>query len=328
VTTLAFLFADRVRVNTATTGTGTINLGTAITGFRTFATAVTAGSLASGCSIYYAIEDTAGAWEIGTGVYTAGAPDTLTRVVGASSLGGTTALTLSGTAQIYLTLTALSTITALLSGGSINSTTIGASAATTGAFTTLSASSTVSGAGFTALVSPYAPIVSPSLTGTPLSITAATSTNTTQIATTAYVLGQVSTSTPAALGTAAVGTSLFYARADHVHLLPTRNTIDQGTQALTMGTSLATNCATGNIFTITLTSNATLANPTNLQPGAHYMWVIKQDGTGSRTLAYSTVFKWANTSPPTLTTAANAIDIITAISDGTSVYAVLSANFG
>jgi hypothetical protein len=294
---LSFLFADRVRVNTATAGTGTINLGTALTGFRTFAAAVTAGSLASGCSIYYCIEDTGGAWEIGTGVYTAGSPDTLTRVVGASSLGGTTALTLSGSAQVYLTLTALSTITALISGGSINNTPIGATTPSTGVFTTLTAN------------------------------TAAASTNTTQVATTAYVLGQVATATPSALGTAAVGTSLFFARADHVHLLPTRNTIDQGTVALTSGTTIATNCALGNIFTVTIGTNATLSNPTNLQPGAHYMWVIKQDSSGSRVLTYGTVFKWANAAVPTLTTAANSYDIITAISDGTSVFAVLSTNF-
>jgi hypothetical protein len=62
-----------------------------------------------------------------------------------------------------------------------------------------------------------APLASPSLTGTPLSTTAAVDTNTTQIATTAFVVGQASATSPAALGTATVGTSLKYARADHVH---------------------------------------------------------------------------------------------------------------
>ena len=63
----------------------------------------------------------------------------------------------------------------------------------------------------------YAPIASPTFTGTPLSTTAAADTNTTQIATTAYVIGQASSSNPIALGTVAAGTSLKYARADHVH---------------------------------------------------------------------------------------------------------------
>lgn len=63
----------------------------------------------------------------------------------------------------------------------------------------------------------YAPIASPTFTGTPLSTTAAADTNTTQIATTAFVLGQAGSSTPIVDGTAAVGTSLRYSRQDHVH---------------------------------------------------------------------------------------------------------------
>lgn len=63
----------------------------------------------------------------------------------------------------------------------------------------------------------YAKKASPAFTGTPTAPTAAADTNTTQLATTAYVLGQKGTTTPVMNGTAAVGTSLKYARADHVH---------------------------------------------------------------------------------------------------------------
>lgn len=62
-----------------------------------------------------------------------------------------------------------------------------------------------------------APLASPTLTGTPLSTTAAVDTNTTQIATTAYVIAQAASATPLANGTAAAGTSTRYARGDHVH---------------------------------------------------------------------------------------------------------------
>lgn len=55
------------------------------------------------------------------------------------------------------------------------------------------------------------------LTGTPTAPTAEADTNTTQIASTAFVLGQAGTSTPLADGTAAVGTSKKYARDDHRH---------------------------------------------------------------------------------------------------------------
>lgn len=62
-----------------------------------------------------------------------------------------------------------------------------------------------------------APLASPTLTGTPAAPTAAVDTNTTQIATTAFVVGQAGSSNPLINGTAAPGTSLRYARQDHVH---------------------------------------------------------------------------------------------------------------
>lgn len=55
------------------------------------------------------------------------------------------------------------------------------------------------------------------LTGVPTAPTAAVNTNTTQIATTAFVLGQASGAAPAALGTAQAGLATTYARGDHVH---------------------------------------------------------------------------------------------------------------
>lgn len=63
----------------------------------------------------------------------------------------------------------------------------------------------------------YAPLASPGLTGTPTAPTAAVNTNTTQIATTAFVLGQAGAATPIVNGTAAVGTATKFSREDHVH---------------------------------------------------------------------------------------------------------------
>ena len=62
-----------------------------------------------------------------------------------------------------------------------------------------------------------APLASPGLTGTPTAPTAAADTSTTQLATTAFVLGQAGATAPAMDGTAAVGASTRFARADHVH---------------------------------------------------------------------------------------------------------------
>jgi hypothetical protein len=58
---------------------------------------------------------------------------------------------------------------------------------------------------------------SPTFTGVPIAPTAAVGTNNFQIASTAFVIGQASATTPAMDSTAAVGTSTRYARADHVH---------------------------------------------------------------------------------------------------------------
>ena len=55
------------------------------------------------------------------------------------------------------------------------------------------------------------------LTGTPTTPTATEDTATTQIANTAFVLGQIATTAPAMDGTVAVGVSKKFARADHVH---------------------------------------------------------------------------------------------------------------
>ena len=63
----------------------------------------------------------------------------------------------------------------------------------------------------------YAPLASPALTGVPTAPTAAVDTSTTQLATTAFVTNQAASTAPIVDGTAAVGTSKRYARADHVH---------------------------------------------------------------------------------------------------------------
>jgi hypothetical protein len=62
---------------------------------------------------------------------------------------------------------------------------------------------------------------SPTLSGTPLSTTASADTNTTQIATTAFVVGQAGSASPTMNGVVAVGTSLRYSRQDHVHPIDT-----------------------------------------------------------------------------------------------------------
>jgi hypothetical protein len=66
-----------------------------------------------------------------------------------------------------------------------------------------------------------APKASPNFTGEPTAPTASADQNDTQIATTAFVLGQAASDNPVSNGTASSGTSTRYARADHVHPVDT-----------------------------------------------------------------------------------------------------------
>ncbi|MBL7670267.1 MAG: hypothetical protein JNM39_07250 [Bdellovibrionaceae bacterium] len=74
---------------------------------------------------------------------------------------------------------------------------------------------------------------SPTFTGAPLAPTAAADTNTTQIATTAFVLGQAASVAPGMDGTQAVGTSNRYARQDHVHPTDTSRAPAAGSASIT-----------------------------------------------------------------------------------------------
>jgi hypothetical protein len=87
---------NRAKMSTSTTGTGTITLGSAETGYQTFADA----GVADGDVVRYVIED-GNDWEIGSGTYTA-TGTTLSRTVSESS-NADAALNLTGSAVVFIT---------------------------------------------------------------------------------------------------------------------------------------------------------------------------------------------------------------------------------
>jgi len=79
---------------------------------------------------------------------------------------------------------------------------------------------------------------------------------------------------------------------------------------LTDAASIAVSMNTGNNFLVTLGGNRTLAAPSNATTGQTGSIYVVQDGTGSRTLSYNTVWKFQGGSVPVATTTSAGVDLI------------------
>ena len=109
----------------------------------------------------------------------------------------------------------------------------------------------------------------------------------------------------------------------------TNKTIEAGTftngyteEVNTANTSTAytISLANGSFQILTLTGNATITMPT-ATAGKSFILLLKQDGTGSRTVTWSTVV-WPGGTAPTITSTASKQDIYSFFSDGTNWYGV------
>ena len=95
---MALVLKDRVKETTTTTGTGTITLNGALTGFQSFS------AVGNGNTTYYAISDpTNGSWEVGLGTYTsAGTTLSRTTILSSSNAGSLVNFT-AGTKDVFVT---------------------------------------------------------------------------------------------------------------------------------------------------------------------------------------------------------------------------------
>ena len=258
------------------TTSGTITLGGTLavanggTGATTAGTALTALGAAPIASPTFTGTVTIPAGASITGYATSGANSSITSLTGLTTplsiTQGGTGATNAPDARTNLGITGGGSVISVdVSGGTTGLTTSGGPITNSGTITiagTLAIANggtgaTTAGTALTALGA--AALASPALTGTPTSTTAAVDTATTQIATTSFVTGQAASVAPLINGTATVGTSLRYARQDHVHptdttRAPLASPTFTGTVTIPAGASItgyATSGANSNITSLT-----------------------------------------------------------------------------
>lgn len=111
---MAFVLADRVQETTTTTGTGTVTLAGAVTGFQSFA------AIGNGNTTFYTIADQTGSnWEVGIGTYTSSGTTLSRDTILASSNSGSAVNFGAGTKNVFVTYPAERAAYGLTAGSNI-----------------------------------------------------------------------------------------------------------------------------------------------------------------------------------------------------------------
>jgi len=275
---MALVLDDRVRETSTTTGTGTLNLDGAVSGFQTFV----AGVGNSNTTYYAIIHRTETEWELGVGTVTDASTDTLARTTVLSSSNSDSAVSFSaGTKDVFVTYPSDKAVAvsgspnfATVSATSLNAGTLtvgGENVATSSTVATLSATMATS-------ISNHLPLAGGTLTG-------------------------IVSGTDIYVSAVAVGVDNLLGKELHIGKAAVADVV-----SLTDGTSIAVSFNDGQNFAVQLAGSRTLESPTNCVAGQVGSIFIIQDGTGSRTLSYGANWKFAAGTAPTLSTAASAVD--------------------
>jgi hypothetical protein len=169
-------------------------------------------------------------------------------------------------------------------------------------------------------ISTKAGTASPTFTGTPAAPTAAGGTNTTQIATTAFVTAADTAAITAERTATATLTNKTLTGPiinSGTYTNYTESTVDIGT--VTSSHTINLTNGTVQIVRLTASTACTFTMPTATAGKSFILFVRQAATTGNGTATFSGV-KWSSFGTPTITATANRMDIFTFVADGTNWY--------